>query len=531
MKKIVRKTFLTLAVLLFTSNAIFAQDSIISKLTSMSSSSSSSSSTSTTSYTSTTDIKKAQVAMASNEYIVTAGDIYTLAYADGSFSISVDSTYKVRVASLGIIDARGLTFQEFKNKVEGLIVNNYPTSGIQFFLANPAAFQIFVKGEVVNSAIIETWALEHVSALLENYYTDYSSQRLITIVSANGKEKQYDLFKARRDGDFSQDPYLRPGDTVIVHKVDRKVVIDGGVKRPGVYELLPGEELKSLIFDYAEGFTPFADRDAISLSRFVGGKDYYNVSYLKETDLHIDIPLACYDKVFIGSMDEKRSVVYVEGAVSSAYDYRTKSLLGATGTNTANNPGVIVSSPVEIAHLEFPFDKGQTCFGLVIENSKMIGNSADLTNAVVKRKDANGVMVEKPINLNALIHPEENVIAEDIVLQAGDIIVIPYIQYFVTVTGGVVSRGRYPYQPGKNWQYYVNLANGFDLDQNLFKSVKIYDKDGKKLSKKDVIPPEASITALRNSPRSGWLIPLITSIFTFLGGFFTFYASAKGFRF
>ena len=44
-------------------------------------------------FTSTDSIKKAQVATATNEYIVTAGDIYTLVYAGGSFSVSVDSTY------------------------------------------------------------------------------------------------------------------------------------------------------------------------------------------------------------------------------------------------------------------------------------------------------------------------------------------------------------------------------------------------------------------------------------------------------
>ena len=59
-------------------------------------------STSSTSFTSTDNIKKAQVAAATNEYIVTAGDIYSLVYSGGSFSISVDSTYRVRVAHLGM---------------------------------------------------------------------------------------------------------------------------------------------------------------------------------------------------------------------------------------------------------------------------------------------------------------------------------------------------------------------------------------------------------------------------------------------
>ena len=146
-------------------------------------------STSNTSFTSTDNIKKAQVATATNEYIVTAGDIYTLVYAGGSFSVSVDSTYRVRIANLGIITAKGLTLQEFKNKVETLIISNYPTMGVQFFLANPAQFHVFIKGEVSSAQTIETWALERASSLLKRYYTNYSSTRLFSIVSESGKKK------------------------------------------------------------------------------------------------------------------------------------------------------------------------------------------------------------------------------------------------------------------------------------------------------------------------------------------------------
>ena len=181
-----KKFFFITAILFLPLLSVYAADTTITKTTSTSSASDST-------YTSTDNIKKAQVAMATNEYIVTAGDIYTLAYSGGSFSVSVDNTYRVRIANLGIINAKGLTLQEFKNKVESLIVNNYPTSGVQFFLANPAQFHIFVKGEVISAKTIETWALERASSVLKNLYTEHSSNRFFTVVSENGTEKQYDL--------------------------------------------------------------------------------------------------------------------------------------------------------------------------------------------------------------------------------------------------------------------------------------------------------------------------------------------------
>ena len=70
---------------------------------------------------------------------------------------------------------------------------------------------------------------------------------------------------------------------------------------------------------------------------------------------------------------------------------------------------------------------------------------------------------------------------------------------------------------------------GFNLDENLFSSVKITDKNGKKLSKKSEIPPEAVIYASRNSPKNGWLIPLITSILTFVTTCLTFIGTIMNF--
>lgn len=513
MKKIFKTIIVALSIFSLFSATIFAQEEVENR---------------------TGNVKKAQIAMATSDYIVTAGDIYTLAFASGSFSISVDSTYKVRIANLGYINARGLTLQEFKSRVESLVMSNYPAGGIQFLLTNPAQFRIAIKGEVETAITIETWALEHASTILNKFYTDYSSKRFVKIVSENGTEKTYDLYKAIYDGDFTQDPYLRPGDTVIVPKVDRVVSIEGAVYRQGDFELLDGEELHSLIYDYAGGFTPFADKENIEVDSFTGGNPLYQSDYLKETDLHSDRPLACYDKVFIPSKQDKQGVIYVEGAVSNRYDRLTKELVTEyddDGNEIASLPGDVTSSPSAIARLSFPYSKRKSCKQLIMENPVMLLNSANLSEAYVwRRAKKEGDKEQKfPINLNSVMYPSEyDEAVEDVILEAGDIIVIPYTQYFVNVTGAVTTPGKYAYQPGRDWNYYVGLAAGLDYDQNLFKVVKITDKNGKKLSKKSAIPPEATIYASRNSPNSGWLFPLLTAIMTFITSSLTFYVTMKG---
>ena len=473
------------------------------------------------SYTSTDDVKRAQVAMSANEYLVTAGDIYSLVYNGSSLSVSIDSSYRVRIANLGIINARGLTLQEFKSRVETLIVNNYPTAAVQLFLANPSQFHVYITGEVSASGSVETWALEHVSDVIDSYYTSYSSTRLVTVRSAEGVEKKYDFFRYTRYGEMDQNPYLRPGDTIIVPKVDRTVSITGAVKRAGTYELLPGEELNELIFEYADGFNRYANKDSITLSRFVGGTTMYVDSTLKESDLQGTTPLASYDKVYVPSLSNARQIVYVEGAVNKNYSYENKS--GSAG----ETEGSVTASPNSTGILKIPYSEGLSCRSLITDNPLMFVHSADLQNASLIRTkiDEDGKITEEktPINLESFIRPAlDGSVAEDIELLPNDRLVIPFTQYYVTVTGGVVSPGRYSYLPGREWNYYVNLAMGFDYDQALFKIVKITDKNGKRISKKSPIPPESIIYAQRNSPKNGWLVPLLTAIMSFGTALLTF---------
>lgn len=483
-------------------------------------------------FTSTDNVKKAQVAMATNEYLVTAGDIYTLAYSSGSFSISVDSTYRVRIANLGIINAQGLTLQEFKNKVESLIVNNYPSGGIQFFLSNPAQFHIYVKGEVEKAQTLEAWALMRASEIVKACATEYASTRLFTVVSADGTSTQYDLFKADRDGDFSQDPYLRPGDTILIQKLDRIVEITGAVRRPGEYELLPGEELNSLIFDYADGFSPSADKNNIQLDRFTGKKDLYESSAMKETDLHSDTPIACYDKVFVASLQDQQSVVYIEGAINPYYDYKTKKVaeeVDSDGNEVRTEYGTVVTEHTASSRLKIPLSKGKSCIQFALENSSMFVNSSDLTNAYVWRNSKDKKNEEKiKIDLNAILYPSKNQeTPEDVILEADDILVIPYTQYYVTVTGSVGSAGTFAYQPDRDWEYYVNLAGGINKAANPFAIVKITDKNGKKLSKKSSIPPETNIYSAGYTPSGSWFLGLLTATMTFITTVLSFYITMK----
>ena len=246
-----------------------------------------------------TFIPNAQMAMSSPDYLVTAGDVYTLAFAMGttpvSYTMTVDSSYKIRVANLGIVNAKGLSFLQLKSQVEAIVSKNYPMGGVQFVLVSPAMFNVKVSGDVSSSTESPAWALSRLSSVVVPLFTDYSSSRDIQVISADGTKKVYDLFLAERNGDFSNDPYLRPGDNIIVSEAKRKVRIDGAVKRPGVYELLDGENLKALVEKYGDGLTPYADTSRIDLLRINNEPEAGKMYYFKDDAIKSDIAVDSFD--------------------------------------------------------------------------------------------------------------------------------------------------------------------------------------------------------------------------------------------
>jgi protein involved in polysaccharide export with SLBB domain len=143
--------------------------------------------------------------------------------------------------------------------------------------------------------------------------TPQTSTRNVTVKSANGRVKVYDLFCAERTGDLSQNPYLRPDDVITFNRLDRSVSIRGAVERPGVYQLLAGENLKDLIESYACGIIPLADKTRMELERYVGSVSVFGDKIrLTESDIQQNYGLRNYDTITIPDMREWWPVTTME---------------------------------------------------------------------------------------------------------------------------------------------------------------------------------------------------------------------------
>jgi protein involved in polysaccharide export with SLBB domain len=211
------------------------------------------------------------IALSTADYPATPGDVYNLFFIPVggnpvTIQLVLDAGYQLKVLNMGNINAKGKTYLYLKTEVENLVSRNYPLSGPSLTLSSMGKFTIPVTGETFVPGNRDVDGLTRVSTLLKNL-TDNASIRFAQVTSADKTMHVYDIFTAARTGDFSKDPYVRPGDRIHIPAAGRKVTVAGDVFRPGEYEILPGETLQELIEHYAGGFTLMADSEKISLVR------------------------------------------------------------------------------------------------------------------------------------------------------------------------------------------------------------------------------------------------------------------------
>ncbi len=196
-------------------------------------------------------------------YPVTPGDIYDLTYrsagTEASTEILVESDYALNLGIFGKVNAANMTFPELKARVEEIISTAYPNSVPFLEIKSVGLFQVFMTGEVPQTEFVTVWGLSRLSEVVQGKLSNYSSIRKIGIKSKEGMLQEFDLFKALYQGVVEEDPFVLPGDTIVIYRRDREIEVKGEVFRPGTYQILRYESLEEIIEIYAGGLTKLAD--------------------------------------------------------------------------------------------------------------------------------------------------------------------------------------------------------------------------------------------------------------------------------
>lgn len=410
------------------------------------------------------------------EYIVTPGDVYNLEFImpaasdETIMSFFIEGDYTINLSFLGKHNVKSFSYTELKDKVEEIVKNEFPKSFPQVTISKPGEFSVVVKGEVNRCREIKAWGFTKLSSIFSQVKTDYSSSMQVEIVSVDsGENKFYNLSSANYFGQLDQDPYVKKGDTIVLHKKYGSISVSGQVYRPGSYEFFEGESLNYILDTLCKGFLPLADVSRIQVKRYISSEHKYGETiYLSHEDIE-GFTVNPMDQIIIPKISDYQPKVYFQGAV---------------GTNDVSN-----KIPVTITagdKLSFVARRLKEKFTL----------SSDIENAILTRE---GVGESLQVDLQELLDTEDP--DTDVILKDGDIIVIPFRQYKVYVSGQVTNPGAYPYIANRTWEYYVGLAGGFNMENHIGKKVKIRDVYGEKFKQDErIIQPEDVIYSPLNHP-------------------------------
>ncbi len=421
--------------------------------------------------------QRLQLAISNEDYPVTPGDVYRLSFRQADTPVIIDllveSNYTINMKVFGSMNAGGMTFTQLKPVVEKAVSVAYPRSMPSLSIYSLGIFQIYLKGETDQSQSIVAWGMSRLSDILQGKLESYSCLRNIKIISLKGVEKQYDLFQFQRLGLADQNPYVKPGDTILISGSERTIEIAGEIKHPGKYQLLRSEKLNDLVTFFGGGLTTSAETARVRIDRASGETPRTFYIRLGE-DANEQVALEDGDIITIPSKIAALPTVFFEGAVSPDAGQ------GSTSTQSAQN------SPVGYNRISYSFRQGETLRSALIAVRKSVSPMGNLSDAFLVRE---GIDEPIPIDLEALLSGVGP--ASEMPLCPLDRIIIPQMRFTVFVSGAVDKPGALTYAPGQTYQYYVTLAGG--STQETPERVSIVDSVGKARDPRDVIYPEDKI--------------------------------------
>lgn len=208
-----------------------------------------------------------------NEYSLNYGDKLTLniyGAKNESFELEVDKNGNINIPQVSELKVIGLEYKDIQKLVMNEVKKAYPNStNILLNISEFTSIQVTITGLVnapglYNLSSFSTIkdALIASGGILEN-----GSYRNIYLKRAGKNYKTFDLYSLIRYGNTNIDTVLKSGDVILVKPISKEIKLTGEVNYNALFELKNNENFKDL-FNFAAGFNPKANKNAIKLKRY-----------------------------------------------------------------------------------------------------------------------------------------------------------------------------------------------------------------------------------------------------------------------
>ncbi|SOD95122.1 SLBB domain-containing protein [Spirosoma fluviale] len=354
----------------------------------------------------------------------------------GDFQLKVSPDGTVKVPDLAPIFVSGLTIEQAEQRIiarlrqggyQGL---GRPGSGTSanVTLTNIRSIRVILVGEVVRPG---TYTISSLGSVMNALYLaggpnpETGSFRKINVVRGNRVVRTLDLYDFILRADQRDNIRLQDQDVIRVADYEAHVELTGQVRRPAIFEILPGETLKTLLA-FAGGFGDDAYRASITLRRNTARER--RIVTITEEQIATFVPKAG-DKYNVGKILERyENRVQVAGAVMRPGDYSLEPgletvrqlITRADGLrkDAFTNRATIVRERADMDRENLSFDLGKLMRGEI--NDIPLRSQDSLTVLSIRElREQYYVTIEGAVNVPDTIDFIANMSVADLIAHAG----------------------------------------------------------------------------------------------------------------
>ncbi|MCA0362432.1 MAG: SLBB domain-containing protein [Bacteroidetes bacterium] len=268
-----------------------------------------------------------------NNYVLGPGDKLNLdiyGYSQATQTATVNTDGFIVLQRAGIVNVAGLNIEEAEKKIKNALSkvylglnsgNGYPANTfLKISLIGYRSIKIKITGEVIAPG---TYTVTSFTSMLNALYAcggpnDIGTYREIKLIRNNRVVSTLDLYDVITKGFSKGDMLLKEQDNIQVGPYISRVAVEGNMKRTGLFEILPHENL-NVVLNYAGGFDQYAYSDRIKIYRNTPTER--KILDVKSDEFNKTL-IQSGDSLVIGKiLDRFENIVSINGAVFRPGEY------------------------------------------------------------------------------------------------------------------------------------------------------------------------------------------------------------------
>jgi protein involved in polysaccharide export with SLBB domain len=370
-------------------------------------------------------------------YILGPGDqlqvsVYGVQLYEGELTVSADGY--VSIPSVGQVKVAGLTIEAVTQKLKVLMGNTvYPylkSGGSKLSVTLGRIRSIRVT--VIGSNHPGNFTVSSLSTVFNVLYlaggpSTFGSFREIELLRDNKVIAHIDLYRLLLRGDQSDNIGLKDNDVIRIPPYKSRVELQGQVKRPGIFEVLPSENFIDVL-DFASGLTDTAYKASVKVFRrgekerviFDLANDQFNTYKPQSGDLF----------VFSKMLNRFQNRVTINGAVMRPDVYELSPGLRAADLirkadglkeDAYTGRAQITRSQEDLTKAILSFDVRKALAGDPENNPLLVKEDELLVSSVLDIRDSFKIKIQGEIRKPGIYDYVENLTLKDLILQAGGV--------------------------------------------------------------------------------------------------------------